>query len=253
MKTIILICALFGVTKVLCAQGGSSAKPLKPSLPTGALLQTAPNYSQWEVVFTYTDEQKQDKSTESKPKVLFTGAETRVRKVLTTKTGRILHEEYTNIAGRAWEIWFSDSNQYQKSGTATIWFESRPGQGGDGSYDPVPPSGFRKLDWIVPSNFAGTILNGNSSCLVFTPGGSQKLDLSDPAQQAAAIKAAPVVALIDAETRFPIVVRTQSEVRTYRFGPAPTQMQILPNDLATQIKQGDEGRARLYVPAPRPD
>ena len=257
MRSWPLFLALLGFAVSLSAQSpvgiaSPSTKDGKPVLPSGPLLQSAPNFSQWEVTYTYADEQKSNQSSAGKPKPVFTGADTRPRQVVTTKTGQIVHEEQTDVSNRKVELWFNGGTQYGRGGDGTVWFEVGPGAPGQQNYRPLPANGFRNLDWISAGNFAGSVPSGNTTCLIFVPGGYQKLDLSDPAQQAARLKTATVIAYIDATSRLPILVRNRDETRVYRFGPPPVEMQSLPADLASQIKQGVEGRARLYAPAPRP-
>ena len=260
MKPLFLLPALLCAVMFLRAQtpageASSAQGPVKPELPAGPLLRSAPDFARWEVSFTYAEEKKKDGGSTTKSRA--PGANTRLLKTVTTKTGRVIHEEQTNAQDQVTDTWFNGPVQYVKSAAGPTWFQSDNltvgGALADGGYHPMPANGFRTLDWINEGNYAGTVPYGKSTCLIFVPGGYRQLDLrGDAEQRQKRMEAVNEIAYIDADTRLPIAVRSGAELQTYHFEQPPTAMQSLPADLADQIKKGAEARARLEQPAARP-
>lgn len=229
-----------------------TATATKPTLPTGPLLRTVDNFSRWEVSFAYSDDQ-QKKGDTIDAKATSLSENARPRKITTTKTGPIIHEETTDVIDRQTDTWFNGNTQYAKAGSSRIWLQASPGLMGDTAYHPLPANGFRNLDWITPDNYVGLVpAAGGRQYLVFTQGGLQKLDLTDAAERNDRMTKAGTIAYVDADSRLPILVRINGETRAYRFDAAPAQVQTLPVDLADQIKKGEEARARLLQSAARP-
>jgi len=214
-------------------------------IPDGPLLRPAPEFSQWTITLSYPDER--GKKADDKPPI--PGLENRVHQIVTTKTKNIVHEETIDGKGVKSEKWYVGSTQYRKDPGATVWYENSAGTMGktqqDFHYTPLPPSGFRDLDWINADAYAGTIAYGKGKCLVFIPGGGS-------ATNAAVVTTLPTVALIDSETRLPVEVHNGGIIRVFQFADQAPAMQTLPPDLAEEIKKGDEGRARLDQRPPRP-
>ena len=249
MKILLLLSSLVCFASLSVAQSpqdGAAAKPNppRPKLPDGPLLRAVGEFAQWEVTYSYPEE-RQKKDKELDPSV-----SSRPRKVVTTKTGRITHEEQTDVSNHVTQNWSTGMMLYYKTPASALWYEARPGAGG-GAQLP-PPSGFRGVEMIQESNYVGTIANGKGTCLVFAPGGSQKGDASNLQQGTKWMETADIIAYVDADSRLPIAVREHGILRTYQYDSAPTQMQVLPTDLADQIKHGEEGRARLNAMAARP-
>ncbi len=256
MKTYLLFSALLVSAMVASGQqtateAAGSGAGKKPDLPTGPLLRTAPDFSQWQVVFTYPDEKITEKATPP-PRIIQTIRLLRPRSVVTTKTGRIIHEAVVDVADRTSDNWFEGAVQYMRINSDPTWYEVDPGIPGTTNYHPLPPSGFRDMELVQAANFAGVMPFGKGKCLVFTPGGAAALDLSNPDEVEKRITLVSSIAYIDAESRLPIAVRTRSSLRTFHFNVPPTEVQSLPPDLAAQVRKGKEGRALLERPAERP-
>ena len=223
---------------------GSRAGP--PKLPDGPMLRPAEEYSQWEITFAYPeDKQKKDKGPD-------TSLAARPRKMVVTKTGRIVHEEQIDVGNTISELWFDGSKGYVKLGSNPTWLDLKGSRlVVPASLVQLPPSGFQNVEFIKESNYAGTIPYDKGNYLIFTPGGYEKLDLRDPAQQKR-METLNTIGYVDDETRHPVAVRISGVLRTFHFDPAPTEMQTFPPDLADQLKKGEEGNARFGKPAPRP-
>ena len=223
----------------------------KPELPSGLLLSPVPEYSKWTIFFSYADDRK---PADKPPGALPLG---RPRQTTITKTRDLIREVVTDTAGKQSEIWFSGQDQYIKPPGDDTWHTSTSHAGALSvnlyHMEPLPPSGFRKLEWIMPRNYTGAIkYKREGTAFVFVPGGSNTLDLDRVADVKTLLEDQCVVACVDSETRLPLVVKIGDEIRVYSFGSPPDGMQVLPSDLAQQIQRGKEGRLRLGAPALQP-
>ena len=259
MKSCLLLSMVICVTTSVWAQspqgeGGAQAIRAKPELPSGQLLRAPADFSRWIITFTYpTDKPKRESAS---PEDNDPTANARPRHTTTTKTGRIIHEEQTDVIGRITETWFDGSKQYIKRSNSSLWFEFTAEAALHTAPSSIerslPPSGYRGLEWINASAYAGILPYGGGNCLVFVPGGHESVDLQNSEQLSKRMEAMEKVAYIDADTRLPIAVRTHTELRTFRFDSPPPTMQTVAVDLADEIKRGKEGHARLERPANRP-
>jgi hypothetical protein len=229
---------------------GLHAQTSAPVVPDGPLLRPAPGYSAWTITYSYAEDRapkspgQQGAIAPGSPDFVLA----RPRTILTTKTKSIIHEVITDIEGRSRENWYTGSTQYRKEGNSPLWFENERDLHPDIHYSPLPANGFRDLDWIAGANFTGKQKQDDQECLVFKS--TQKVTSLDSALPLG--KELAVVAYINAETRLPVEVDIDTEIRTYQFGDAPTEMQALPPDLAKQIKAGAAGRAVMGQAAARP-
>ncbi len=243
---ILCLCAAFARAQ--------SPSPAAANPPAGPLLRAVPDCSQWEITFRYPDDRRSKER--GAPVQADASRNARPRKTVTTKTGRIVHEQQTDVIDRVTEWWFDGPTQYYKTAGDALWLQLLPDAhqsvGMATTYRALPPSGYHDLEWINETTYVGTILYGQGNCLVFAPKGARSLDLSDPAQRPKLLEAAHTLAYVDADTRLPLAVKAGGVVRTFVFDAPPTQAQRFPADLAEQIKKAGEGRARLELPAARP-
>jgi hypothetical protein len=260
MKTAILYAIVVG-SLMACPTAGLSQEPgalkMEPVIPAGPLLRAAPEFSAWVVKYVYADDKKPGATPSSPAQPLPGSTSKRPRQIVTTKTGRIVHEEVTDLSGAKAERWYVGSTLYTKPGDQSPWFQSdNSGKDGaffDSGYVPLAPNGYRDCDGITPENFAGTtVANDGRPMLVFVPGGAKKLDLRNSNQQREQMAKQSTIACVDAEERRPIVLKDASVTRIYEFKAPPAAMQSLPPGLADAIRKGEEGRARLHQPPPRP-
>ncbi len=227
-----------------------------PDAPSDPLLQSAPDFSQWEITFIYPKDPK------SQPTAKPSGKDPSAAglcpgKSVTTKTRHIVHEDSTDIDGHHSEKWHIGTLQYARLPGQTVWFESDAGRLADGTaidanYSPFPASGFRDLDWISRTTYLGTLKFNDRDCLVFTPDETTGKVSADRAQQLANWESLPTVACVDAVTRLPVLVRINGETRRFTFCDPPAEMQVLPSDLAEQVKKAEEARTRLHQQPQRP-
>ena len=255
MKTSLLAVSVF--TVLLLGQAYPQAdRPPLPDAPSDPLLQAAPDFSQWEIIFAYPKDHISQPDAKASGKVP-SAAAIWPGKSVTTKTRQIVHEEVTGLDGQRTEKWHIGTLQYARPPGQTGWFESDGGRLADGTaidanYSPFPASGFRDLDWISRTTYLGTVKFHDRDCLVFTPGEAPNDVSADRAQQLANWESLPTVACIDAVTRLPVLVRMNGGTRKFTFGNPPAEIQTLPSDLAEQVKKAEEARTRLHQQPQRP-
>ena len=227
----------------------SVAKSIQAPSP---LILPAPEFSQWTITCQYGDDEKPGQNVAPKPRL----SDHRPRKIVTIKTKAIIHEMQTDGTGQILDTWHDGKIQFVKHPNESIWFqidnELNHGHSFDYDYNPLPPSGFRGMELVSAGNFAGTVTVGEARCLVFVPGGVDKIDLSDIRNQKDALAAMNEIVYINADTHLPVATRSHGETRTFSFGIPPSELQVLPGDLTDQITKGEEARKRLQQPAPRP-
>ena len=245
MKTFqrsLCLVAACGVAILPTALPAQDSGPPRP--PSGPLLASAPSYSQWVVEFAYPQ------PASAPPRPPSPDDQYKTKSITTTKTGQIIHEEIANGLGQVDDHWYIGATQYFRPPGAKSWLESHAGDNGAGmNYSGLPAKGFRDLDWIVASNYIGIVEHAGHQYLVFTQSpsaGGRKIPSADGYQDLDSY------ALIDISTRYPAEVKLLGAVRTYRFADPPGEKQELPADLAKVIQDGQEMRARLSQPPPRP-
>ncbi len=241
---------LFGVLAVVllgwtAGHAQQSAAP-NPELPSGPLLKSVPEFSQWEIEVTHPIDPANTRKSEK----------AQAGRIVTTKTGDIIHET-TDHNGQRSEKWFVGPLQYTKASGRREWLESDGSVGADGArldpdYSPLPASGFRDLEWVTAGTYCGVFRHEDRECLVFVP-----LDLAGVTTHPRTVSkefldAQDTLAYIDAESRLPVLARIGGENRVYRFKPAPTEMQLLPLDISGQMEKGEAARSRLLEAPPRP-
>jgi len=242
------------LAQVYYASAAPKQKP-KPEPPAGSLLSAAPDYSQWIINFTYAEDEQ--KTGDGAPTPTPFEAEQRMRrprKILMTKTKDIMREDTVLVNGKQVERWYNGKTQYFRPPGQTTWFMSSSATRDIYAVESLPPSGFRDLELVTAANYSGIGKYNKIDCLVFVPGGSSTLNLSDakPQNIDSLLETLNQVVLVDLATRLPILMRNHGETRTYTFLPAPPGMLTLPDDLVSQLKKGAEGARRLVQAAARP-
>ena len=220
--------------------------------PVGPLLRPPGDFARWEITSVYaTKLPKKDRPSRRVKGATAAPADDHLQKLVTTKTGRLVHEERTDLSQRTTDVWYDGGTQYTHPSGASGWLRTES-KSGDSSYQPLPELGYRNVDLVKAENYVGTLTYDKRPCLVFVPNSARKLDWTKPAAAQKQLKSLDAVALVDADTRLPVEIRADGETRTFQFDPPPTRMQTLPADLTAQIKKGDDARTRLNQPAPRP-
>ncbi len=244
---LVLAAFLFGAAPVMA----QTPAPLTP--PPGPRVTPVPDFARWVVTFTYPEDRA---SKQGQPVTMPPYANTRTRTIVTTKTGNFVHEELIDMQGSKFELWHIGGVQYAKADTSKIWQQTEAGTNSNGARDagfsPLPASGYRDLDWIDGATFAGITMYDAKSCYVYIEGAPANLDLSNPSTLLTKLDNVSKVAFIEAKSGLPVEVRDGEVYHDYEFADAPDTRLKLPDDLASQIKKGNEARAALYQQAPRP-
>ena len=238
----------FGTAFSVLAQAPHRAP--RPVPPVGPLLNPPPNFSEWVTTFSYPQD-RPDPKTGVPPSGLPPLSTTLTRKVITTKTGNIVHEETQDVAGRKSDRWQNGQTIFIKTVGQSAWgvLGQRAGKNNFANDPnlPLPASGFRDLDWISADAYAGSLKTDSGVFLVFIPPGSGTVDLTNPKAALAQLPTLFMVALIDYKTRLPVSVQGNGITRSYNFTAPPVSMQTLPPDLANQIKADQARVAKLFA------
>jgi len=211
--------------------------------PNGPLLNSAPAFSQWVVTYAYPQDQippQPGKSSPINPSL--------PRKITTTITKQIAHEDIFTVGGTHLDRWQVGRITYTKFPNIGFWAMFKPDdQKNDLSshqdQQPLPENGFRGLDWLDVKTYAGTMDVSKVPCLVFLPAGSGSPEIKD----FASVQSLPTFACIDEKTRLPALVKEDGVVRIYTFLPPPASVQTLPPDLAADIAKAKEIQAKFDV------
>jgi hypothetical protein len=222
-------------------------------VPADPLINKAPDFSKWVIAYSYPED-KLKTTAATPPATAPVTKDKRLRQVAITKTKSLVREETTTIMGDTTIKFYASGIQYTKPPGSKDWFEAT-NVVEKNAYNafyakPLPPSGFRDLDWITAENYVGTIKYNGSSVLVFVPGGTKTLSAKDLAKQKNPLETQAKAALIDDATRFPVAVQEAGTNQTYKFDTPPTEMLTFPPDLEAALKKGKEDRAKIDQFAP---
>jgi len=224
-------------------------------IPKGPLLEQAPDSARWTVNIEYPEDSAK-KSADGKP-ALAPQTASLPRKLSVEKTGTTMRITTTDLAGRVTDKWYLGDTQYTLFPGQKLWLESKGSPAtNDPNFEQQPATGFSDFEWVSHSNYVGTISFGGRSCLAFVPGGAAAIGPTENGLDAKRIQEAlavqPLVALVDAESRLPYVLRNRGVVHTFTFASPPSAKLSIPAELVEMIKKGIEAQARSMVPIPRP-
>ena len=231
---LLALIAMCGVLLPAATLHGQNLEPMEP--PADPVLRPVPEFSEWVERFTY--EQEKQGGLPNEP--------TLPRTVTTTQTRGIVHEIIDDISGGKTEKWQSGNTFYLKPLGQTFWGEYDPSFQENNlspriQFQIVPQGRFRDLDWIQRANFAGFGKRAGAPVFYFTP-----LPINN-VHPPASLENLPAVAVVDATTRMPILVRQDGSTRIFTFNEAPAAMQSLPSDLIQEIKEGIERRKKVFA------
>ena len=215
----------------------ASEVSVRPKL-SGPPLNPAPADSQWIISYTYPQERKEF----AKPDRHTIINSDLPRRVVTTKTGSLIHEEIWAVSGKKQDCWQLNGNYYIKFPGKNFWsaYEKDPANSQPAAQEPaLPASGFRGLDWVNEQTYLGLLKSDQSSYLIFVPTKASGANIKD----SSSLQKQPFIAYIDAQSRLPANVIEENVIRSYKFTTAPAAL-ALPPELAAEIKQGDAIRAK---------
>lgn len=240
-KFLLIRCLSFAAVALLA--GGVLAQEPALEPPPGPLLQSIPDYTRWEIAYSYGDETGSGQASGPRP----TPAPNATQKVSTTKTGQIVHEETRDMSGALLDKWQVGETFYAKFPGQDYWGEydalyRQRNATNDPKYLPVPKEKFQELEWISRESYAGMISKGDSGWLVFVPSGKKGIKLDDPQL----LQSLPSYALVDEKTRLPVVFKSPGLIRRYSFSEVPKTLLTLPSDLQQAIRSGQEKRDKIF-------
>ena len=180
----------------------------KGSPPPGPpIAQEMPEFAQWAVDYTYAGgEETKTETASARP----------IRSVV-TKTGTISHEERTLERNLSDEVWFLGNDMVKRIPTSpelvVVHVLSQD----------IP---FPDLRWLTKETFQGFESQDGKKCL------SYKWDEYSDTH----VLIGTHYALVDPDTRYPILSRFRNETRRYTFLPPPKAMLVPPTDYVAVAK-----------------
>ena len=225
MKSLIGILLL--LASPLFAQ--NPALPSASEMPPGELLKArAPEFTRWSVV--YRPGSKWGKNP---------GAHqiTRLQQVIVTKTKSIYWEQIVTAKGEAKEKWCVGEVQYlvgpQRTLSTTDRAAFQRGAAMEDNFTDYSQTDFPGVEWVSPKNFQKVIRHQEKDCMLFADKISllseeefQELQASnarsgDPRKLDRREFEIAVRALVDLETRLPVMLQWGEETRIYEFLAPP--------------------------------
>jgi hypothetical protein len=264
MKKLSLLCLAGGWASVLCAQSAAPAAPAAPTprpvLPSGPLLERAPEFSQWTITSKTSgaapvaDGQTNAAATAATPAPAPAAGGSPGQKappsptdltitVIKTKNIRFEQTEGTG-AGKLQKWCFPDMQLTVRGrGAPIVSLNNTATHSAD--YTDYSKSDFSGFGWIAAKNFTGIVKTMGQDCLVFKD--KVKLDAEAPGEAAR-----PAVACIAVESRLPVALQVGDEVRTYQFGAAPTDMLVPPPDIGKVLEKWRKSIRQAALPPTKP-
>lgn len=258
----VLIASLCALYHLNAQQNGSKTNSVP--LPVGPLLKRAPDYCEWIIQYEGT--------TASTPKESDGGkGDTRkntnppVKTVVVTKAQDVVREAITDFSGSAVEIWHKKGFSLSRIKNDAQWTAASATGGNFDSPDYLN-SDFSGLDWISPSTYVGVQSYQGRDCLVFSgkvlDKNSVDLDLikmgidKERGKELMSGKAVtkefheddykvPATALIDLETRLPVVFKYGDHVRSYQYRNIPHTQLAFPVEAEKSTSDLMQYKAKL--------
>lgn len=227
MKIFVLVAILS--LFVPAAQGvGKTEQPLPP----GPLIQKVPACADWTVTYQYGGDAKapQTSAFPATPKSGRPSRSPRLRQERMIKFRDIVCFLAIDESGgreECWSVhgiqWVTPKGSHQRE---LAMNEDAPYFKAD-----LPIAVFPGFEWIAGANYAGMQNYNEKQCMVF--------------QQA------NKMALIDAATKLPVLLKTDEKIAAYVFGPTPRQAPELPGEIAQFYKAEAERTAKMMAPGAR--
>lgn len=235
----------------------AAAQTRQVSLPTGPFIAPhAPEMSSWTAVYTWSGKPEAEEEAahqtmleqqkQSDPELVrileknpgFAQRVPRIVRLETVKTGPIKVEVTVYSSGVKGERWLKRQMIALRDPFVNrIVLEPSTAAG--------PEHDFPDFAWVAEKYFKGIELVGGRECLLFegtvldSQVESGRLFMEDSTIPGEEITA---TAVIDLETRLPVLLKYKQVVRTYSFNAPPGQQLTLPTDVAEQIAKSE----RLY-------
>lgn len=193
-----------------------AASPAPDTLPTGSLLNATPDFSTWQIDYSYPgDANKMTGKTTGTPVPappnpnLASLSSLPPREIIWTRTKPLWHAVTVDTSGAKIEQWSDGNVRLGAEGGRP------PSHAPSPTVDPLYldfNKGFPDMDWISLAAFTGKQSMGGHSCLAFAKGDMK--------------------AWVDSETRYPVQWQRGGETRIFRQLPPPTSMLTIPPNFA---------------------
>jgi hypothetical protein len=207
-----ILAAVSGENRSLVADdSGGGETPL----PDGPLLNVAPDFSTWQITFSYASDKpsaagKAPPAPLPPPPGILSTLPPRTITVIRTKP--LWHAEIIDTAGWKMDQWDDGASRYYIASGSPPRFVPN-GYGSDPKFTDFTTASFPNMDWISAATYVGTAPMDSHKCMVFSKGDMK--------------------AWIDLETRFPVRwQRTDAETRTFRRLSPPDDKLILPSSIS---------------------
>ncbi len=211
MKRIpLVLCAFFlgAVTAALAAAPALSYE--KKPLPPGPVLNRAPDYSSWRMVYSFAN--PVGTSSSSNPSGPAGVPDPHLPKALTvTQTKPLWHAVLVDVGGEKQETWFDGATRFEQVSPSQII----PISNNHGKQTGKFLSGredFPDVDWVSPNTYLGTEKDTGYWIFQETPDGA--------------------MVWIDSVTHYPVRWTKGNQIRTFEFLSPPTDPLTLPPAVA---------------------
>jgi hypothetical protein len=223
----------------------------------GRILLPTPKLARWSIDYQYAP------GTAPMPPPAGTAAKEAVpmgrpSKVVVTKSNATYHEETLDQAGQRREKWSVGDRELIRLPGCRTWINA-----GLNPFDALrsdySKSEFPGFSWIASRNYLGTQKVFWGDCWVFKSK-LESLKLTHLAAYEAALSVGPlrprhavvVFAWVNIETRMPVALRVDDEVRIYRFEAPPVEELAPPTEVASQFQQWQKELGSFLKPPPKP-
>lgn len=214
MKKTSIFAIFLSLAVALHLQQKASGAEAPPPLPSGPLLNRAPDFSQWSVTTVNgTAKSKDAEKTGEKAQ----GDQNDMQSTV-TKTKKIYHIQSVDGLGGRSDKWSVDGFQVSFLPNTQFPIISAPGITGGGYYTDFSNTDFSGFEWISASNYTGVQKVSGIDCYIFKS--NIKLPHTDGLTEA--------TAALDVKTRLPLSLVLGAAVTTYQYGSAPTAMLVPP-------------------------
>ena len=209
-----------GITIVIAMMRAAMHAQTPAPLPSGPLLNRAPQDTKWEITFQYGSEPPCHGDSAQPGKAI--GMDIRKLKITVTKTPALVYEEVLTIGGnltRHWRKGNLEVVQVGKSGPFVI-IDSLDDKNALRSSN--QKTDFPDFGWISASNYRGTKTLPSGECLAFSDEVPELPDAGLSPELFPLPKSPPATttALINAKTRLPVLWKRGDVTQTYHFSPA---------------------------------
>lgn len=202
----------FGILYLISA--GILRSQNNPDVPKTPFVAPVPDYFQWTISVDY-----KSSSLDGVPQK---GKAPAVQKLVCTKTGDIKRDVIYFRSGSSVDVWHWKNFLLMKSPNGSIKVEPAGSETGRYFFPEWVVTGFLDTDWISIAAFQGKKRLGTGQ-EVYAFQGTLKTE------------GTPVMAMVAADSRLPLVVQKGNEILTYSYQTAPTQMLVLPPDLESHL------------------